>query len=539
MTNEINYNAFKTIIEAYVTNLNVLQVLYRKNIDETKKAEVVKYINGYEEYWEKPLKENDLDKEQPSWKHAKPIIKSILEKQEGVIYGGITSNGNTFSINGINFGINIIGWMDNTKGKYVYQQTMKKNFSYIFYDGMLNIDSAADGGCWTEKTIKGIECEQLQKLLITIGKTKIKSSPELVIDGNLYNDKITDSFKAFIDFYICEVKTYMVKKCVRLLEYKNNIILQGAPGTGKTYITDSIVLGLMGVEVAKMKREEITGKINELKEKDAQLAFCTFHQSMDYDDFVIGLRPEIQYEEDAQGNKKAVGVEYIAKPGIFKIIADRANREYERWENDTKNPKEPLKKYVLVIDEINRGNISKIFGELITLLEKGKRLGSDQPISVKLPYLNEGENKFSLPPNLYIIGTMNTTDRSAGNIDYAIRRRFAFVTLESKCDAVSEYYADKDEKIKKAAVKLFEEINGKSNESGFMYDNKDDSEIDLEDLKIGISYFMAETKEELELKLNYEIIPLIKEYIKDGLLKKDDDAQKAAFERWRNVVNDI
>ena len=156
--------------------------------------------------------------------------------------------------------------------------------------------------------------------------------------------------------------------------------------------------------------------------------------------------------------------------------------------------------YVLIIDEINRGNVSKIFGELITLLEADKRIGGDHPIRVTLPYSKES---FGVPSNLYIIGTMNTTDRSVGNIDYAVRRRFAFATLKAD-----------EELVKQNSIPLAVELFG-AVES---FIKKHQIDMDFEDLMVGHSYFFAKDENELELKWQYEILPLLNEYIKDGII---------------------
>ena len=170
------------------------------------------------------------------------------------------------------------------------------------------------------------------------------------------------------------------------------------------------------------------------------------------------------------------------------------------------------KNYVLIIDEINRGNVSKIFGELITLLEADKRIDKNNPDQhtkwVTLPYSKE---EFCVLSNLYIIGTMNTTDRSVGNIDYAVRRRFAFVTLKSKKEVIEEHYKN-DERLKNKALVLFDAIKSFLEKYKF--------EMDVEDLMVGHSYFLAKDEEELELKWRYEIIPLLREYYKDGIIKQ-------------------
>ena len=186
------------------------------------------------------------------------------------------------------------------------------------------------------------------------------------------------------------------------------------------------------------------------------------------------------------------------------------------------------KPHVLIIDEINRGNISRIFGELITLLEADKRTdGGAHPIKVTLPYSKES---FSVPSSLYIIGTMNTTDRSTGAIDYAVRRRFAFITLETSREVIEGSIQDKDVRTK--ALALFDEINGKGTEdkTSFIATHQA-GDFDLEDLKVGHSYFIAKDLPELQRKMRYEVIPLLHEYIKDGILQaKEGDGEY--FSAW-------
>ena len=190
--------------------------------------------------------------------------------------------------------------------------------------------------------------------------------------------------------------------------------------------------------------------------------------------------------------------------------------EYALPLNNTQSNTNP---FILIIDEINRGNVSKIFGELITLLESDKRIGSMHPINVRLPYSRE---LFSVPPNIYLIGTMNTTDRSVGTIDYAVRRRFAFITLKSEKSAIEKFYDNvpggTDAALKNKALELFSSVKR------FIEENK--IEEDFDDLMPGHSYFMAKSDAELEQKFIYEVLPLLHEYHKDGLLKAIFDETK-------------
>lgn len=450
-----------------------------------------------------------------------------------------------------------------------------------------------------------------------------------------------------------------ISKYATLLQQKKNIILQGAPGTGKTYNTAAIALSVIGVtDVDLTDHEAVMKRYEELRNKH-QIAFCTFHQSMEYEDFVEGLKPFPV--KDSEGN--VVGMEYRVDDGIFKQISNDAlenlqqsstkpevnyeilfddycayiEKELAAKENEGKDraielhskskmkirgisrnrsgkivsiliardPKSatqslskkiflrdfddfmhgkiedytkikpayesqsafhgnaiyyfPLyerikefktsqksddtdrqvdkKNYVLIIDEINRGNVAKIFGELITLLESDKRVGENtkHPITVKLPYSKnfdeDGDEDFAVPSNLYIIGTMNTTDRSTGTLDYALRRRFAFVTLKSDVTVVEKHYdALGDEDLKNKAVALFKDIK-----KFIENPNHLSGDMDIDDLMVGHSYFMAENEEELKAKVEYEVLPLITEYINDGILNVKNDEKEKYFNAWKNL----
>lgn len=416
-----------------------------------------------------------------------------------------------------------------------------------------------------------------------------------------------------------------------LLKSKKNLILQGAPGTGKTYTTAELALSIIEGNISSYKNHaKIMNKYYEYVEK-GQIQFTTFHQSMDYEDFIEGIKPHT--------NENDSTISYEIKDGIFKSIANKArtckNNNFEEayeklidklGEISEKNPSKPYQEletskkhkkfavklnsnnnlslltgkdyvqqgvlteeglqklavegiaykywigyyegvleylkencgyheseiknpiFVLIIDEINRGNVSKIFGELITLLEADKRelVGKDaedenlknnqHTISVTLPYSKE---PFTVPSNLYIIGTMNTTDRSTGSLDYALRRRFAFATLTSTylkdengkvtgCQELENYYADKEKpELKKKANKLFAKVYD------FLSNEKYKAEMNIDDLMVGHSYFMAFSDDELRIKLEYEIKPLIREYAKDGIILISDKELKEELGKWQ------
>ena len=301
-------------------------------------------------------------------------------------------------------------------------------------------------------------------------------------DDIYYRSTYTWRFYDLIEDWKATNGMELIEKAVKLLKSKKNLILQGAPGTGKTYITSSIVVEMFREYMPDMSRQEVMDIYNR-KVNDGFVEFTTFHQSLDYEDFVEGLKPIVE-----NGN-----VSYSVEPGIFKRICDRATQDAA---ND----------YFLIIDEINRGNVSKIFGELITLLEPDKRGGNVNSISAILPYSKE---HFNIPDNLYIIGTMNTTDRSVGSIDYALRRRFSFLTVKANEGIVNNQGGELGKKASEYFKKVYEHIK-----------KYPASDMDLDDLMIGHSYFIAEDLDSLELKWKYEVLPLLDEYYKDGLISK-------------------
>lgn len=265
-----------------------------------------------------------------------------------------------------------------------------------------------------------------------------------------------------------------------------NTIIYGAPGTGKTYLTPEYALSIIdGIKIDKFKTINTNRKENIIRYKEylkkGQIVFTTFHQNYGYEDFIQGLRP---YNENDT-------ISFKIFDGVFKKIADRAL-------NDAKN------KYVIIIDEINRANISKVFGELITLIEPDKRWGELNETCVTL---QSGE-PFAVPNNLYIIGTMNSADKSISLIDAALRRRFDFIEQKPDSSCVPNG----------VLRKFFDDLN-----SNLV------SELDSTDLLIGHSYFLNKQENELCDIINNNIIPLLYEYFYDNRKKVASIIEKAIW----------
>lgn len=267
--------------------------------------------------------------------------------------------------------------------------------------------------------------------------------------------------ESFLDEVFMSASSY--EKLERLLRLKKNIILQGAPGVGKTFAAKRLAYSMMGVK------------------DDDRVEMVQFHQNFSYEDFIMGYKPT------ENGGFKLTH-------GIFYNFCNKAKSN-------------PDKDYFFIIDEINRGNLSKIFGELLMLIENNYR-GS----SIKLAYTNED---FTVPKNVYIIGLMNTADRSLALIDYALRRRFSFFEMVPgfKSEGFMRYQQDI------INHEMFDNVI-----AGIMSLNETIRQDDSlgAGFCIGHSYFCdreAFDKDWLENVINYDIVPMLKEYWFDDTAK--------------------
>lgn len=397
---------------------------------------------------------------------------------------------------------------------------------------------------------------------------------------------------------------------------KNNIslnqILYGPPGTGKTYNTIDKALEIFGENLES--RDEKKAKFDEYIKK-GQIVFTTFHQSYGYEEFVEGIKPSLNSDENLQIN-------YEVKDGIFKELCKKAlenrdniesfnfyiNELKEKTKEDGNNPEkyfqlpntkysiqyrggktfrikfddmsknhkdypvsidniEKLYKtsnvdeiynsayvkailnylksqgledykekdekinlpYIIIIDEINRGNVSKIFGELITLIEPSKRLGNKEALELTLPYSGE---KFGVPKNVYIIGTMNTADRSITSLDTALRRRFEFVEMMPD---VSELSIDCE------GINLQELLIAINTRIEYLLDREK---------TIGHAFFIGvENLEGLKKVFQNKIIPLLQEYFYNdyalidavlnynGMIKIENEENAKYLQKIKNLDN--
>lgn len=349
-----------------------------------------------------------------------------------------------------------------------------------------------------------------------------------------------------------------------------NIILYGPPGTGKTYNSIDKAVEIAAAGTYTRGDHQLNKSQFDKLRNEGQIEFITFHQNYSYEDFMIGIRPDVTDGSDSLSFQKHYGIFYnltqrakenylasLEKKGKLISVQELVNnlidklsageklqlktesntpfsleyysdtriqlvysngsrknklsvatlldiadgkREYTtslktyfyplkeyilKHRIDTSTEKEPLKNFVLIIDEINRANISRVFGELITLLEEDKRIGAPNELKITLP---NGEKDFGVPPNLYLIGTMNTADKSIALVDIALRRRFEFIG----------YFPDYDQ-LDEPSKDLLKHINIE------VYKRKKSA-----DYLIGHAYFMNGANPSKVLK--NKVIPLLMEY---------------------------
>lgn len=420
------------------------------------------------------------------------------------------------------------------------RERLKKNRKqyYSFIDMKLR-----DGLCYTYKNMYGSGDEDIKtkdpRTIFVHKEKELKNKDENIIREFVKEktDTVKDNDDDIEPCYLIEAETEDGKlrteeelkaeviKGVGLLmpyykhimdypEIVKNMILYGPPGTGKTYITATyavLICGWYTLDTLKnMNHSKIMEIYHEL-EQEGRIGFTTFHQSYGYEDFIEGIRPvldkektDAQNQSEEQKSEKSRNLEYTMEAGVFKAFCEKAEK--------SKKP------YVFIIDEINRGNISRIFGELITLIEESKRKGEADERSVILPYSGL---PFSVPSNVYIIGTMNTADRSIALLDTALRRRFSFVEMMPDTEVLKDIKIEVpempdtvDKKAGKSTIdiqKLLEIINQRIE---VLYDREH---------TIGHAYFCGLKKtailDGLKNVFKKSVLPLLQEYFFDDYEK--------------------
>ena len=386
----------------------------------------------------------------------------------------------------------------NKRQKYKYFQEVKPGDIVVGYvtspqKEVVGVCKITQGLYQTNKG-EEIEFEKIEQLATPIPYERLRAHPDLIDSEPLVNNqgslfKLTELEYEIIRSLIdesniplkIELKSYTKQvameglflsedqfdEILNALKEKKNVVLQGPPGVGKTYIAKRLAYTLIGSNDPR------------------QVEMIQFHQSYSYEDFIQGFRPT------AKGH-------FDLKYGVFYQFCRRAQREELQQ-----------RPYVFIIDEINRGNLSKIFGELMMLIEPDKR-GKDH--SIPLAYSEDADERFFIPENLHLIGMMNTADRSLAMVDYALRRRFRFITLrpEFASEAFKQYLvaagagAELVKKIVSRMAALNEVISEDTKNLGSGY-------------QIGHSYFCPRngiTPDETWYRrvIEAEIVPLIQEY---------------------------
>lgn len=356
---------------------------------------------------------------------------------------------------------------------YEYDPDAKNGFCHIRKVNWTNNEEKDHPGKAVTKTLTDITTfagyiEQLNALYEIDETSEDEDQPEKIYEKYDKNDFLREVYLDESEY----------EKLVGMLEQKKNLILQGPPGVGKTFAAKRLAYSIIG------------------EKNDDRVEMIQFHQSYSYEYFIQGYRPS-----GAQGEFELVN-------GVFyQFCKEKANND-------------PDHKYFFIIDEINRGNLSKIFGELFVMLEADKR-GKE----IRLLYGDAGNERFSIPKNVYLIGMMNTADRSLAMMDYALRRRFCFYTMKPGFDTAgfSAYQENQSDKRFQQVIDVIRELNSEI---------KTDPNLG-QGFCIGHSYFINNesifSEEELKRAVLYEIIPMLEEYWFD-----DTDN----FDKWKKRLED-
>lgn len=369
--------------------------------------------------------------------------------------------------NGSMEGLNLILYGPPGTGK---TYTLKTQFFPIFED-----EKEVSKEEFIASKIKGLTWKNALGLVLLILK---EASVKEIIESKLLDQKIRTSNAApeNISNILWRILQYGTKESCKNVKVGQRDSLQIFwKDENSNWTVDENILLETAPELGSILKEISSFKI--ILGKQKRYVFTTFHQSYSYEDFIEGLKPQVN--EDGT-------LTYGIVSGVFREIVDLAL-------------KDPNKPYAIFIDEINRGNVASIFGELITLIEEDKRIGEENYIPVKLPY---SKDEFGIPKNLHIIGTMNTADKSVEQLDAALRRRFQFISLDSTPEILeTSQFKCKGINLEKLLRTINERI-----------------EVLLDqDHKIGHAYFMSIKDLEnplVELKSIFlqKIIPQLKDY---------------------------
>ena len=303
-------------------------------------------------------------------------------------------------------------------------------------------------------------------------------SGKMNLSGGIDEQSIASTSSKGLDYY---------------LSHKPQIILAGPPGTSKTWSAREYVEKQMNAKRFEKAENEYA---------ESYWSIVQFHPSYGYEDFISGVKAET-----VNGN-----LTFEQKKGIFLKMAIEAKQN-------------PDKNYYLIIDEINRGVLGRIFGELILTLEY-------RGLEVHLP---DEDEPLNIPENLYLIGTMNTADRNIALVDHALRRRFLIVEMLPDEKQLNNYHDNKSnsKQIRKLTLDAFKITQEVFYKPGTQDYNPDMNGYNMQDYAVGHTYFMADNNDELLMNIKHQVIPLLGEYQREGVIIK------AAFEKVKSELSNF